>query len=208
MPRRARMHLRRSIARVFPHPRRLRRGGRDGILWLGLICFALTAGGVPLPDAPQIGAGGPFPCQGHRCGCSSAGQCWQNCCCFSQAEKLAWAKANGVTPPAHAVAAASAQKSGVKSQPRSCCASVKTTQSCCATSAADEKSNACDYTLGLESAKCRGAATLWLASGAVLPWTPPTEFAVERIAGDYVPFTNDAAASLLARPAIPPPRSV
>lgn len=44
----------------------------------------------------------PFPCQNRPCGCKAATQCWTSCCCFSAAEKLAWAERNGVTPPIYA----------------------------------------------------------------------------------------------------------
>lgn len=48
----------------------------------------------------------PFPCQSRRCGCQSAKQCWKKCCCFTDTQKVAWAKANRVTLPAFVVAAA------------------------------------------------------------------------------------------------------
>ncbi len=48
----------------------------------------------------------PFPCQSRRCGCRSAKQCWKKCCCFTDTQKVAWAKANRVTLPAFVVAAA------------------------------------------------------------------------------------------------------
>ena len=41
-----------------------------------------------------------FPCQSRPCGCQNADDCWASCCCFSDSEKLAWANANHVTPPA------------------------------------------------------------------------------------------------------------
>ena len=48
----------------------------------------------------------PFPCQNRPCGCKSAKQCWKKCCCFTNAQKLAWAKAHRVQPPAFVVQAA------------------------------------------------------------------------------------------------------
>jgi len=41
----------------------------------------------------------PFPCQNNGCGCKDAVQCWSSCGCFSDQEKIAWAKANAVEPP-------------------------------------------------------------------------------------------------------------
>ena len=41
----------------------------------------------------------PFPCQSNGCGCKDATQCWSSCGCFSDQEKIAWAKENKVQPP-------------------------------------------------------------------------------------------------------------
>jgi hypothetical protein len=53
----------------------------------------------------------PFPCQHRTCGCRSAQQCWKKCCCFTNSQKLAWAKANRVQAPAFVVAAAQREAS-------------------------------------------------------------------------------------------------
>ena len=50
-------------------------------------------GRAPWPISSAV-PGGPFPCQGHRCGCVSAEQCWGHCCCFTPEQRLAWAAAN------------------------------------------------------------------------------------------------------------------
>lgn len=73
----------------------------------------------------------PFPCQNRPCGCQSAKQCWKKCCCFTNAQKLAWAKAHRVQPPAFVVEAAKreAPHKAVAIQ-----TSVEKTQVCCATS--------------------------------------------------------------------------
>ena len=34
----------------------------------------------------------PFPCQNRPCGCRSADSCLKKCCCFTAAQKVAWAK--------------------------------------------------------------------------------------------------------------------
>jgi hypothetical protein len=67
---------------------------------------------LPLPIAPvaQIDPGKdtsqPFPCQNRPCGCRSAEQCWKKCCCFTNSQKVAWAKANGIELPDYVLAAA------------------------------------------------------------------------------------------------------
>lgn len=70
-----------------------------------LIGYVLLLGGVPLPAPVEKDRSQPFPCQHHRCGCTSAEQCWKRCCCFSHQQKMAWARAQGVTPPAKWLAA-------------------------------------------------------------------------------------------------------
>jgi hypothetical protein len=48
----------------------------------------------------------PFPCQTRACGCRSAKQCWKKCCCFTDSQKVAWAKVHRVTLPNDVVEAA------------------------------------------------------------------------------------------------------
>jgi hypothetical protein len=73
--------------------------------WQALISLALAAavaaatlGIAPTPASlwKVFGlAGEPFPCQDHACGCSSAADCFDGCCCFSPAELAAWRGARG-----------------------------------------------------------------------------------------------------------------
>ena len=70
------------------------------------VCLAT----VPLPQAPAIVGqkdhSKPFPCQDRPCGCRTADQCWKKCCCFTNVEKVAWAKTHDVELPAFVLAAA------------------------------------------------------------------------------------------------------
>ena len=70
------------------------------------------------PDADTGVAGKdlstPFPCQTRACGCRSAKQCWKKCCCFTDTQKVAWAKAHRVTLPAFVVAAAKRESAVAK----------------------------------------------------------------------------------------------
>ena len=77
--------------------------GRAMTLGLTLISQFVVALGIPmpLPTRPKQNAGVPFPCQNRPCGCLTSEQCWAgDCCCFTYEEKLRWAEANGVVPPA------------------------------------------------------------------------------------------------------------
>jgi hypothetical protein len=67
-----------------------------------LSAYLVVAIGLPLPALARKQSGQPFPCQHHLCGCASAEQCWEHCCCFTPEEKLTWAEANGIQPPAYA----------------------------------------------------------------------------------------------------------
>ena len=75
------------------------RGWRRLVSALTLAAYLVAAAGVPLPAAARKAVAVPFPCQDHPCGCSTAEQCWQSCCCFSVEERWAWARAHGVEPP-------------------------------------------------------------------------------------------------------------
>ena len=69
---------------------------------------ALTAAslGIAIPVVVNKISDELYPCMHCSCSCSSADACWLNCCCFTQQQKLDWAKANGVVPPAFVVVAA------------------------------------------------------------------------------------------------------
>ncbi len=77
---------------------------RDVLVVLTLVSHLLATLGFPLPAAERQAKEGslPYPCQNHPCGCVTANLCWAgDCCCFTLEEKLAWAEANGIEPPAH-----------------------------------------------------------------------------------------------------------
>jgi hypothetical protein len=72
------------------------------LVGLALLSFTVSGLGIPLPAVSVKDHNVPFPCQDHACGCTSAEQCWRNCCCFTATERWAWAKAHHVEPPAYA----------------------------------------------------------------------------------------------------------
>ena len=85
-------------------PRRL-------IAVFALAAFVAATTGIPVLKLDQPGkTSQPYPCQHHHCGCVSAEQCWQSCCCFTNHEKLLWAGEHNVTPPNYVVAAAQREK--------------------------------------------------------------------------------------------------
>jgi hypothetical protein len=68
-------------------------------MWLGT--------GIPCPSCNNLSpTGDRFPCEQCGCGCTDAEVCWRSCCCFTNTEKVAWARKNGVALPAFVLAAA------------------------------------------------------------------------------------------------------
>ena len=91
---------------------------------VALAAYLGSVWGYPLPQFAAVDASTPFPCQHHRCGCQSAAQCWNNCCCFTPAQRLAWAHEHQVEIPADIestlLAAVAADSGGVAQH--ACCA--------------------------------------------------------------------------------------
>ena len=91
--------------------RELSRGTMRRLLSL-VVFLGICAMVVPLPVAikqqepSEKDSSEPFPCQNRPCGCRSAEQCWKKCCCFNNAQKVAWAKANNVKVPEFVLVAA------------------------------------------------------------------------------------------------------
>lgn len=156
---------------------------------VALIAYLLSIWGVPMPTASETSDHSiPFICQGHACGCRSADQCWHNCCCYSAAERLAWAETNRVAIPSQLQAAliVDSRRGNAKVAAHDCCS--EPAAACCAHDASSapvaEKPTACGqqhrnetktakvtvrWVLGIEAQKCQGISTLWVTSGACLP---------------------------------------
>jgi len=118
--------------------------------------------------APQT-AGGRFPCEGGQCGCRSAHDCWSGCCCLTPAQRLAWAKANDVTPPAElaqlAASSTDAEPVAANGKPRgkalAACCTGAASRSCCQKSDGkkQEEQSACCARGGREMAStCKTTA--------------------------------------------------
>lgn len=171
-----------------------------------LLAFLIGSVGFPVWSAAQgKDVSQPFPCMHRQCGCRSAEQCWRGCCCFTNREKLAWAKQRKVSVPEYVVAAAQREPAQVAAS--SCCAT-KVVDSCCAKPVGKSKTIAQKSGPHLlprvEAATCPGALEQWLALGAIdvvhpeiwqldLPWCG--ELAIE----------SESAQSVAFSPQSPPP---
>jgi hypothetical protein len=175
--------------------------------------------GVPivLIDGNHKDRSQPYPCMDHPCGCRSAEACWRGCCCFTMAQKLVWAKAHGVMPPAFVVAAAKSEAKITSCR--------KSNSTCCDThdhsSAPDHGSDIAPapevepknsgfqvvLVLAEDSRRCHGLAPLWFLLGAAMP-TPYLECSIDLLPTGEVTVFSPKLASLSVRPDVPPPRSI
>lgn len=156
---------------------------RKVLTFLVLACFC--AASIPLPigsvDAEKQAASEPFPCQHCPCGCKTAIQCWTSCCCYTLAERIAWAEKNDVKPPAYAqlgslpsknreveVVVPSASTSSHKSSKPSCCTEVTSVlQAGAGESRPLAKNLKRKLIVSLCALKCGGFSNAFM----VLPWS-------------------------------------
>lgn len=66
---------------------------------LTAVAVAIATLGIPLPVPMVKDLAQAFPCMNCGCGCVNADMCWRQCCCYTNAEKLAWASQHGVQVP-------------------------------------------------------------------------------------------------------------
>jgi hypothetical protein len=93
---------------IFSRPT-WRRYKRSAVAASTLVAVLACAVGVPLPAVVVKSHAERYPCENHPCGCADAESCWQDCCCMTDDEKLAWAEQAGVSPP-HFVAVRAARE--------------------------------------------------------------------------------------------------
>ncbi|NNJ25137.1 hypothetical protein LzC2_12000 [Planctomycetes bacterium LzC2] len=197
-----------------------------GVAWVTLLAMIVCQLPAPIPvPAAAVGENGKdrselYPCRDRPCGCASASACWTGCCCFTNAQKVAWAKANGVSIPAFVHDAAKREAAAESAAPagKSCCGTTKPQNeskpapkaSCCGTkrggcdSDADVDDDAPPAPLGWMAQKCRGE----IAACGALPWAlRPILFDGELPAPiEWERPRSVCVATLDAEPPTPPPR--
>jgi hypothetical protein len=92
-----------------------------------IVLIGILGSFVPLPAGLGLGVtkdlSKPFPCQYRACGCRSADQCWKQCCCFTNSQKVAWAKAEEIALPDFVLTAAEREEQIATQQAKQCCQS-------------------------------------------------------------------------------------
>lgn len=76
--------------------------GKRVLTFILLGCMLAWGSGISVPVPTFKDTSTPFMCQDHACSCRNARNCWTHCCCFSRAEKLAWAAKQKIEPPEYA----------------------------------------------------------------------------------------------------------
>ena len=195
--------------------------GRRCLAAVLVLAYVTTMLGVHWPESLARRGGSPYPCQGHQCGCRSAEECWSHCCCFTPGQRLAWAAANRVDPPAelndallaeddaddldHLAADEHSDRDHDHHSLPTCCRHHHAANVVAAAEPVAQSKKTPGH--GFEKAKCHGISTLWVTSGAAAPPAAPLAWSFDwTIAGQVPPYCCSAAAVSML-PAVPPPRS-
>ncbi len=177
------------------------------ITGLALLAYVASVVGYPLPlpaSVPQDGSV-PFPCQGHACGCQSAAQCLDNCCCYTPAERLAWARNNAVKLPPATMAALEAK--AAQAETSTACGSCCQRGGKCddAASPAAEQAGGFVWIHAIQAQKCQGLTTLWITSGANLPLEIRDLWSYDWTLVAHLVLMDAHHSSPTDQPTVPPP---
>jgi hypothetical protein len=167
---------------------------------LALVSFTTTIG-FPLPATNVKNHSIPFPCQDHACGCQSAEQCWQHCCCFTAAERWAWAKAHHVEPPAYAQ-----RPSNEEHEHAGCAVCSHHHASHPAQNSRAKLSSSVGWVLGISANYCGGRIAAWFSSGAVIPPPPVVTWHPSLLPSGRIFPVSLSPVNLSIAPLDPPPR--
>jgi hypothetical protein len=196
------MRVRRRLRQLGPHLRRLNVG-------LAALAYVVAAVGFPAPARPLKDPTSPFPCQGRACGCRTADQCRQRCCCFTPDQHRAWARAHHVRPPPEArgqaeegwntvplrLQAAGGAACCAKAEARNCASCARherqATTAKPATTAPGPRQPVAEHkptppraagtvwVIGSLRQQCHGLSTLWVTAGAALSPPSPVLYAYD-----------------------------
>lgn len=194
-------------------PRQLAARARRGlVVALALAGYLAGAVGFPLPAPGAKDTSRPFPCQGHACGCQNAEQCWKHCCCYSAEEKLAWARAHHVEPPAEVVAEAERGWCAPRLRDREAAKAAGEEPCACACCKKKESKPAAPpkqgatWVVGMMARGCGGHGTDWLGGPASFPPPPPTDWHFEWTPVCWLAPADALSFILSQAPPAPPPR--
>jgi hypothetical protein len=170
-----------------------------------VVVFALASLGVSWTAAPRKDRSVPFPCMDRACGCHDAARCKKHCCCFSDAEKLAWAARYGVDPAPFV--SEMACLSTPPRQQRSCC-DVRQRRADTVSSAgrSPDSSRALRLVSIAAERQCQGLSQLWSVLAAALPSVGTTRYEFDWVCMGMVAQRTPSPIRGQDSPPIPPPR--
>jgi len=168
---------------------------------LALASFSISAIGFPLPTNHGKDPSVPFPCQDHACGCLSAEQCWRHCCCFTAAERWAWAEAHQVEPPAYAE-----KPTDKENDPVTSACPCHTQPSHEHGSSPGKSQPSVRWLLGLSALHCGGLTSSWIGSGTIAPPPPVTSYNPALLPAGWVLSSVFSPIKVDVCPLDPPPR--
>ena len=178
-----------------------------------LVVFVVGMVGLPLapPAAPKSGR---FPCEDCPCGCATAEYCWDQCCCHSDREKLAWAVEQGVQPPDFLLArVAQADVSLASASTESCSCCSQASAQCRPPAATPDAANHLAKDVSsmrlvtlIDAAKCHGIDLIWTLLSSVTLENHSLEVALPQPPLLFtLPLDNESATSTNRCPDPPVP---
>jgi hypothetical protein len=168
------------------------------VVGLTLASFFTSGIGLPLPASRFKDKSVPFPCQDHACGCGSAEQCWQHCCCFTVQERWAWARDHAVEPPSYAEQLPTHDSREQMEQPVQCCHHHE--------SHPPLKRSSGTKAVGFSALHCRGLATLWSGVILAIPPAPVCMWSPSLLSTGRIHPPDSSASSIVINLLDPPPR--
>ncbi len=173
------------------------------------VLFGICCSVVPLPVGQRLAKdlSEPFPCQHRACGCRSADQCWKKCCCFTNSQKVAWAKSHRVRLPAAVLASAKRECSLDKQRSSGCCsAGAPQVAREVHSGKADNERDETMYLIGALAQQCRGQPWSW----STLPWAILPQATESRTffpeVGEKLALCSATSMAISHSPPLPPPR--
>lgn len=183
--------------------------------WMVLLVavWMLFPVGIQIQSSEPVGkdTSAPFPCQHRACGCRSAQQCWKKCCCFTNTQKVAWARKNQVQLPAFVVEAARAEGAPEGALARVCChTGGQNSPRTLTTSARPIRTSAALVLVPvLNELRCRGVEqSTWGGLTAVVPPVRSTVLSPPPLVAAYVTMDVSVLIPVDRVPPTPPPQSL
>ncbi len=168
------------------------------VVGLTALSFFMSGIGMPLPAPRFKDKSVAFPCQDHACGCGSAEQCWQHCCCFTVQERWAWAWDHSIAPPAYAEQLPGQEADSGNEAHVQCCHHQASHRS----PSGFQAIKVC----GFSALHCRGLATLWTGAAAAVPPSLVSLWSPSLLPIGWIYPSDFSTQTILINPLDPPPR--